>query len=149
MAFHFPRNPRKSIYGGKYPQDCYSSFVFPATCSPSCNSRYNVYISPSSCCSRHPQGTWEHCTYNDDKKNQAYPSNSKPNSHHDWATRSTRGTAISKGGCTNCEGGVCSTSEGGYYIKQYQTTQCHQNHAAHPPAPALGLLANLKKTREV
>jgi hypothetical protein len=34
-AYHFPRNPRKSIYGGKYPKDCYSSFVFPATCSPS------------------------------------------------------------------------------------------------------------------
>jgi hypothetical protein len=35
MAFHFPRNPRKSIYGGKYTKDRYSSFVFPATCSPS------------------------------------------------------------------------------------------------------------------
>ncbi len=35
MAFHFPRNPRKSIYGGKYPKDHYSSFVFPATCSSS------------------------------------------------------------------------------------------------------------------
>ncbi len=34
-GFHFPRNPRKSIYGGKYPKDRYSSFVFPATCSPS------------------------------------------------------------------------------------------------------------------
>jgi hypothetical protein len=35
MAFHFPRNPRKSIYGRKYLKDCYSSFVFPANCSPS------------------------------------------------------------------------------------------------------------------
>ena len=35
MAFHFPRNPRKSIYGGKYTKDHHSSFVFPATCSPS------------------------------------------------------------------------------------------------------------------
>jgi hypothetical protein len=28
-AFHFPRNLRKSIYGGKYPKDRYSSFYFP------------------------------------------------------------------------------------------------------------------------
>ena len=35
MAFCFPRNPRKSIYSGKYPKDCYLSFVFPATRSPS------------------------------------------------------------------------------------------------------------------
>jgi hypothetical protein len=35
MAFLFPRNPRKSIYGGKYTKDQHSSFVFPATCSPS------------------------------------------------------------------------------------------------------------------
>ncbi len=35
MAFRFPRNPRKSIYGEKYTKDCYSSFVFFATCSPS------------------------------------------------------------------------------------------------------------------
>jgi hypothetical protein len=34
-AFIFPRNPRKSIYGGKYTKDPHSSFVFPATCSPS------------------------------------------------------------------------------------------------------------------
>jgi hypothetical protein len=34
-AFHFPRNPRKSIYGGKYMKDHHSSFVFPATRSPS------------------------------------------------------------------------------------------------------------------
>jgi hypothetical protein len=34
-AFLFPRNPRKSIYGGKYTKDHHSSFVFPATCSPS------------------------------------------------------------------------------------------------------------------
>jgi hypothetical protein len=34
-AFRFPRNPRKSIYGGKYTKDHYLSFVFPATCSPS------------------------------------------------------------------------------------------------------------------
>ncbi len=34
MAFHFPRNSRKSIYGEKYTKDCYSSFVFFATCSP-------------------------------------------------------------------------------------------------------------------
>jgi hypothetical protein len=27
-AFHFPRNPGKSIYGGKYTKDCYPSFVF-------------------------------------------------------------------------------------------------------------------------
>ncbi len=27
-GFHFPRNPRKSIYGEKYTKDCYSSFVF-------------------------------------------------------------------------------------------------------------------------
>ncbi len=32
-AFHFLRNPRKSIYGEKYTKDCYSSFVFFATCS--------------------------------------------------------------------------------------------------------------------
>jgi hypothetical protein len=35
MAFRFPRNPRKSTYGGKYTKDHYSSFVFPATRSPS------------------------------------------------------------------------------------------------------------------
>ncbi len=35
MAFHFPRNPRKSVYGKKYTKDCYSSFVFFATCSSS------------------------------------------------------------------------------------------------------------------
>jgi hypothetical protein len=34
-AFLFPRNPRKSIYGGKYAKDHHSSFVFPATRSPS------------------------------------------------------------------------------------------------------------------
>ncbi len=34
-AFLFPRNPRKSIYGGKYMKDHHLSFVFPATCSPS------------------------------------------------------------------------------------------------------------------
>jgi hypothetical protein len=34
-AFRFPRNPRKSIYGGKYTKDHNSSFVFPATHSPS------------------------------------------------------------------------------------------------------------------
>jgi hypothetical protein len=34
-AFCFPRNPRKSIYGGKYMKDHYLSFVFPATRSPS------------------------------------------------------------------------------------------------------------------
>jgi hypothetical protein len=33
-AFHFPRNPRKSIYGEKYTKDHYLSFVFFATCSP-------------------------------------------------------------------------------------------------------------------
>ncbi len=35
MAFYFPRNLRKSIYGEKYMKDCYSSFVFFATRSPS------------------------------------------------------------------------------------------------------------------
>ncbi len=35
MAFCFPRNPRKSIYGKKYTKDCYLSFVFFATRSPS------------------------------------------------------------------------------------------------------------------
>jgi hypothetical protein len=35
MAFLFPRNPRKFIYGGKYTKDHHSSFVFPATRSPS------------------------------------------------------------------------------------------------------------------
>ena len=35
MAFRFPRNPRKPIYGGKYTKDHYLSFVFLATCSPS------------------------------------------------------------------------------------------------------------------
>jgi hypothetical protein len=35
MAFLFPRNLRKSIYGGKYTKDHHSSFVFPATRSPS------------------------------------------------------------------------------------------------------------------
>jgi hypothetical protein len=34
-VFRFPRNPRKSSYGGKYTKDRYSSFVFPATRSPS------------------------------------------------------------------------------------------------------------------
>ncbi len=29
-AFHFLRNPGKSIYGGKYTKDRYPSFVFPA-----------------------------------------------------------------------------------------------------------------------
>ncbi len=35
MAFHVPRNPRKSIYGKKYMKDCYLSFVFFTTRSPS------------------------------------------------------------------------------------------------------------------
>ncbi len=35
MAFRFPRYPRKSIYGKKYTKDCYLSFVFFATRSPS------------------------------------------------------------------------------------------------------------------
>ncbi len=35
MAFLIPRNPRKSIYGGKYRKDHHSSFVFPTTCAPS------------------------------------------------------------------------------------------------------------------
>jgi hypothetical protein len=35
MAFRFLRNPRKSIYGGKYTKDHYLSFVFPTTRSPS------------------------------------------------------------------------------------------------------------------
>ncbi len=35
MAFRFPRNPRKSIYGEKYTKFCYPSFVFFATRSPS------------------------------------------------------------------------------------------------------------------
>jgi hypothetical protein len=35
MAFRFPRNTRKSIYGGKYTKDHYLTFVFPATRSPS------------------------------------------------------------------------------------------------------------------
>jgi hypothetical protein len=35
MAFFFPRILRKSIYGGKYTKDHHSSFVFPATRSPS------------------------------------------------------------------------------------------------------------------
>ncbi len=35
MAFHFPRNLSKSIHGEKYTKDCYSSFVFFTTCSPS------------------------------------------------------------------------------------------------------------------
>ena len=34
-TFLFLRNPRKSIYGGKYTKDHHSSFVFPATRSPS------------------------------------------------------------------------------------------------------------------
>jgi hypothetical protein len=34
-AFCFLRNPRKSIYGGKHTKDHYSSFVCPATHSPS------------------------------------------------------------------------------------------------------------------
>jgi hypothetical protein len=34
-ALLFPRNPRKSIYGGKYTKDHHSSFIFPTTCSPS------------------------------------------------------------------------------------------------------------------
>jgi hypothetical protein len=49
MAFCFPRNPRKSIYGGKYTKDHYLSFVFPPLHSlPKLrNSRYIVYISPT------------------------------------------------------------------------------------------------------
>jgi hypothetical protein len=34
IAFCFPRNPRKSIYGEKYTKDHYLSFVFFATRSP-------------------------------------------------------------------------------------------------------------------
>ena len=34
-AFRFPRNPRKSNYGEKYTKFRYSSFVIPATRSPS------------------------------------------------------------------------------------------------------------------
>ncbi len=33
-AFHFPRNPRKFIYGGKYTKDCYLSFVIPCHFTP-------------------------------------------------------------------------------------------------------------------
>ncbi len=36
MAFRFLRNLRKSIYGKKYTKDHYLSFVFFATCSPTC-----------------------------------------------------------------------------------------------------------------
>jgi hypothetical protein len=46
MAFHFPRNPRKSIYGDKYTKDRFSSFVFPATCSPSYVVHAIMSISP-------------------------------------------------------------------------------------------------------
>ena len=42
-AFIFPRNPRKSIYGGKYTKDHYLSFVFPTTCSPSFVIPLNLY----------------------------------------------------------------------------------------------------------
>ncbi len=35
-AFHFPGNLRKSIYGEKYTKNHYLSFVFFATCSPTC-----------------------------------------------------------------------------------------------------------------
>ncbi len=57
-AFCFPRNPRKSIYCEKYTKDCYSSFGFFTTRSPSfviTNKQYlrdyptwktSVYISP-------------------------------------------------------------------------------------------------------
>ncbi len=33
-AFHFPRNPRKFIYSGKYTKDCFSSFVIPRHFTP-------------------------------------------------------------------------------------------------------------------
>jgi hypothetical protein len=46
-AFRFPRNPRQSIYGGKYMNDHYSSFVFPATCSPS-------FVIPATMPTSHP-----------------------------------------------------------------------------------------------
>jgi hypothetical protein len=47
MAFHIPRNPRKSIYGNKYTKDHYSSFVFPATCSPG-------FVIPATMSTSHP-----------------------------------------------------------------------------------------------
>jgi hypothetical protein len=42
MAFNFPRNPRKSIYGKKYTKDHYLSFVFFATCSPTCSPSFKI-----------------------------------------------------------------------------------------------------------
>jgi hypothetical protein len=42
MAFHFPRNPRKSIYGEKYTKDHYLSFVFFATRSPTCSPSFII-----------------------------------------------------------------------------------------------------------
>jgi hypothetical protein len=54
-AFRFPRNPRKSIYGKKYTKDCYSSFVFFATRSPSfvITDKQYVHDYPTGCCCCH------------------------------------------------------------------------------------------------
>ncbi len=49
MAFCFPRNSRKSIYGGKYTKDHYLSFVFPAACSPSFVIPATMSTSPQHC----------------------------------------------------------------------------------------------------
>ncbi len=45
-GFPLSKKSRKSIYGGKYTKDCFSSFVFPATWSPSFVVRATMSISP-------------------------------------------------------------------------------------------------------
>jgi hypothetical protein len=47
MAFHFPINPKKIIYGDKYTKDHFSSIVFPATHSPS-------FVIPATMSTSHP-----------------------------------------------------------------------------------------------
>ena len=57
MAFHFPRNPIKSIYGDKYTKDHYLSFVFFTAHSPS-------FVIPATMPTSHPtaypfMGPWK------------------------------------------------------------------------------------------
>ncbi len=48
LAFRFPRNPRKSIYSGKYTKDHYLSFIFPPLhlLPELCNTHYNTKHTP-------------------------------------------------------------------------------------------------------
>jgi hypothetical protein len=56
--------------------------------------------------------------------------------YHDRTTShpAYHGLTRYEGGYTRSEGGTCSTSKGGHYIKQHHCTQCHPTNAIGPPA---------------